>query len=183
MKEIILGLGVVLAIVLGLLGINPDVQSIVDNRVKEVASSFGALSGPDIASPYLKWGDVPVNHAGSPLNTANHIACALQSPAATSTLVAAGIRADTGTTTALTNIYLAKAATATATTTSLGIGSADANNQFTVIASTTPTNADAVIFAPNQYFVVNLRGGAGNTFPQYSPTGSCWAEWVTSPSF
>lgn len=175
MKDTILGIGVVLAILLGLLGINPDVQTLVDNRVKEVAEQFGALSSPDIPSNYLQWGGLKIWQKSVALNTANHIACAIQSPNATSTLISAGVTAQIGTTSALTNIYLAKASTGTATTTNLGTGEAAANNQFTVIASTTGATGTNFIFAPNQYFVVNLRGGAGVTFPQYSPTGSCYA--------
>jgi len=163
------------ALILGVVGLNPA-QTPSDNQENPV----GAVSSPDIPSRYINWGGVRTWNAGTALNTSNHILCALQSPASTSTLQFAAVRAETGTTTALTHIYIAKAATATATTTALSDGTyaVAANNQFTVVASSTLANAENLIFAPNTYLVVNARGGAGVTFPQYSMTGNCSAQWV-----
>lgn len=141
------------------------------------APSFGALSGPDIASPYLRWGGV-AQYSGSmdPLAVATTTVCAIQSPAATSTLQAFQVRLDVSSTTAST-VHIAKANTAFATTTLLGTAYAvSANAQAFIQASTTATAGALTVFAPGQWVVVGMQGGTGT----FSPTGTCQANWISS---
>lgn len=141
---------------------------------------LGALAGPDIPSPYLRWGDVAVFKAAQPMATATTTVCALQSPAATSTLLVASAKFDVSTSTA-TNITLAKAATAFATTTDLGTQPLGANAQasFVITATSTPGGAawdisdTATTFAPSTWFTVGVKGGKGTV----SPEGTCTATW------
>lgn len=111
-------------------------------------------------------------HAGKmeSLTQATTTVCAIQSPAATSTLaLGSGVRFSVSSTTA-TTITLAKSANAFATTTQIGTNFAiSANAQATIIASTT-----GMIFEPNYWFVVGMAGGTGN----FSPTGVCQANWL-----
>lgn len=147
------------------------------------APSFGALSGPDIASSYLKWGlgnGVRVYPTGRALSTATTTVCAIQSPNATSTLRWAGVRFDVSSTTAST-ITLAKSATAFATTTQIGETVAvAANAQAFVLATSTAAQviAQTTVFAPNQWFVVSMTGGTGT----FSPTGACQATFEEFPT-
>lgn len=135
-----------------------------------VTNNLSAVSSPDISSPYFSYSDI--RHWGAKttnLTQATTTICALQSPAATSSLQTASIRLTTSSTTAST-LTLAKATTPYATSTSLGAVSASANGQIVGVASTTGSH----IFAPNQYFVVGMQGGTGT----FSPTGVCQATWV-----
>lgn len=142
--------------------------------------SLGALAGPDISSPYLRWGDVAVYKAAQTMGTASTTVCALQAPSATSTLLVGSAKFDVSSTTA-TAITLAKATTAFATTTDLGTQPLAANAQasFVITATTTPGGAawdisdTATTFAPNTWLTVGMKGGNGT----FSPTGTCTATW------
>lgn len=82
-KKLLSVAGGVLALV-ALYFVMPGVVS----RVAPVANqAFGALAGPDIASPYLRWGGVAEYHAQEALQATSTMVCATQSPAATSTLL------------------------------------------------------------------------------------------------
>jgi len=122
---------------------------------------------------------ISVNGAGTitkraVMTTATTTVCALQSPAATSTLVYGSAYLTVSSTSAST-LTIAKATTAYATTTSLGASAIAANAQATIIASTTPTAGAATVFAPSTYMVVGLQGGTGT----FSPTGVCTAVFRT----
>jgi hypothetical protein len=102
------------------------------------------------------------------------VICALQAPAATSTLVSAIVNLDTSTTSA-TTMNMAQGVSASATTTRINFTGVAANAQgVTLIASSTPTIHNANVFAPSSWLVVSLTGGNGT----YSPTGSCAATWI-----
>jgi len=149
----------------------------------KAAPMFGALSGPDIPSLYLKWGGgngVRVIPTGRALATATTTVCAIQSPNATSTLRWAGVKFDVSSTTAST-ITLAKSATAFATTTQIGETVAvAANAQAFVLATSTAAQviAQTTVFAPSQWFVVSMTGGTGT----FSPTGACQATFEEFPT-
>lgn len=137
---------------------------------------LGSVSSPDIQSPYFSFGGVRRWGARTEtLNSATTTVCALQAPAATSTLEFASIRFSVSSTTAST-VTIAKATTPYATTTLLASGSVAANAQATLVASTTNSVVvDGIgVFAPNTYLVVGMAGGAGT----FSPTGVCQATWV-----
>lgn len=182
MKKLLVPVGIILAIALSIalsvVAIMRDTPTVVQKDVTKV----GSVASPDIPSPYFSFGDQRF-WAGSTdsLTQASTTVCAIQSPAATSTLISAGIRFSFATTSAVI-VDLAKSATQYATTTKIGstqniVGGA----QATIVASTTGSVAgDATIFAPNNYFVVKMEGPYVNatTQPGNAPVGSCYAVWT-----
>lgn len=135
-----------------------------------VVEKLGAVSSPDILSPYFSVGGVR-QWAGrtDSLSQATTTVCAIQSPAATSSLLYGSIKFSVGTTTN-TIVHMAKAAGPTATTSSLGLFALASGAQGQGTASSTGNH----IFSPNTWFVVGMQGGTGT----FSPTGTCEAIWV-----
>ena len=137
-----------------------------------------AVASPDIISPYVSYGGVRnwAAHTDN-LTQATTTVCALQSPAATSTLTFGGVRFTVSSTTGA-RITMAKASTFNSTTTSLGVADLVAGAPATVVASTSDKSLspldNAATFGPNQWFVVGMSGGTGT----FSPTGSCSAQWT-----
>lgn len=146
-----------------------------DNTTVIKEPGVGALAGPDILSSYISVNGLYTYFNTSDMVTSTTTVCAIQSPAATSTLRHGGALFTTGSTTAA-MVTLAKSATAFATTTSLGRHVVTANAQGMVLASTTPTatnlNPD-IVFGPSEWFVVGLSGGVGT----FSPAGQCNATF------
>jgi len=143
----------------------------------------GAATGPDMPFQYLRFGlgkGIKTTQFESALTTATTTVCAIQSPAATSTLVRGGILVTTSSTTAST-LTIAKSATAFSTTTVLGQGALAANAQGFLAASTTAIVAGGTgsnlnpnfVFGPNQWFVASFTGGTGT----FSPVGTCHASF------
>jgi len=163
LATVVIGAVAVLALILGL---SPEkAQNLVT----------GSVTSPDISSPYISFGDVRHWAAqDSDLTQATTTVCALQSPASTSTLQFGDAKFVVASSTQNSTITLAKATTPYATTTLLGKYVIASGAQGTVIASTSPTTGDAVIFSPNTYFVVGMQGGGGT----FSPTGNCSAVWI-----
>jgi hypothetical protein len=140
----------------------------------KVQNHVGSVVGPDSYFEYVANNGLQKYGQTVSLQTATTTVCAIKSPAATSTLVFAGVRFSTSSTTAST-VSLAQATTAYATTTNINTYAVSANAQATIVASTTGSVAgDATIFAPNTFFVVGMAGGIGT----FSPVGSCSAEFV-----
>lgn len=143
---------------------------------------IGAVASPNILSSYLSWGashGIRTWKAGQALRTGTSTVCAIQSPAATSTLISAGVKFDVASSTA-TTVYLAKAATAFATTTAIGEAVLGAGEKAVILATSTLVSNidDLVVFAPLQYFIVNLKGGDVNgTSVGLKASGSCYATW------
>jgi len=166
-KTFLIGALVVIAGGLGIFAIN----------TVPVMPQVGAVSSPDISSPYFSFGGVRQWAAKtSSLNQATTTVCAIQSPVSTSTLQFASIQETISTTTAST-LVMAKAASAYATTTWLNTSDAiSANAQYTLAlpATTTETGIDKYIFAPSQWLVISQQGGVGT----FSPTGTCQAVWI-----
>lgn len=136
----------------------------------------GAVSGPDISSPYFSYGGA--RHWGAKTDTLTQgttTVCAIQAPASTSTLTFASIQLSVSSSTQ-SRVVIAKATTPYATTTVLGSAVFAANAQGTLIATSTPVDAlnEDKTFAPNTWLVVGMQGGIGT----FSPTGTCLATWV-----
>lgn len=147
-----------------------EVRQYVDEKV----ASLGGSDSPIKPYRYQEIGGVREwFHRAKPAQ-ATYTLCSFQSPAATSTLKSAGISLTTATSSAYT-IYIAKAATATATTTLLSSAVAyAAGAQSTTIASTSPSAAQAEVFAPLQY--LNFAINPGNTGTAgLAPVGACQA--------
>lgn len=103
-KQNIIGIGVVLALILGVLGVSrAPVQTTID-KTKTV--QVGSVSSPDITSPYLSvngvrtWYSYVDSTQTSGFNTASTTVCLLAAPNATSTLVRATFKVTTATSTA-----------------------------------------------------------------------------------
>lgn len=146
--------------------------------MKENTPPFSAVSSPILNTPYFGFGDVVQFRAkDSDLTAATTTVCALQSPAATSTLIRGMVRLSVSSTTASV-VTLAKAATPYATTTPLNLVSVAANAQVTIVSSSTPETDGSIsraVFGPSEWLVVGMQGGiSAGTF---SPTGVCQATW------
>lgn len=148
---------------------------IVNVNVPKQETKLGAVTGPDLLTPYFSFGGVRLWASGSEITIQGSTTpWAAQAPISTSTLLYAGCKLDVSSTTAST-IRLSKATTQYATTTSLGAIALAANAKGTIIASTTVTTGQtAAIFEPNSWIVFSMQGGVGT----FSPTGSCDAIWV-----
>jgi hypothetical protein len=142
----------------------------LDKTNTAAPTSYGALSSPDIASPYLGFGGVRRWAGSTGLITGAATVCSIQSPAATSTLVSAGIQFTLASSSSQL-IEFGKGATATATTTSFGTYTVGAGAQASVDTMTTSTST--VVFSPNTYFNVNFAGGGAGS----APVGTCHAVW------
>ena len=105
------------------------------------------------------------------LGQATTTVCALQSPAATSTLSNANLYESVSTTTASTVYFSYSTSIATTSTGTFAIGSLAfaANGSGAAMASTTN-----VVFPPNTWFLASQYGAAGLNV---SPTGVCQATW------
>lgn len=182
-QNITLGLAV-LALVVGVFGLNPDVKALVDRAVQDASSSFGALAGPDIQSRYLAWGGIREYRTTIPITQATTTPCAIQSPAATSTLLSAGIKLDVSSSTA-TTWDIARSNTAFATTTAVGTAYVvGAGAQALINASTSPAAGAAEVFSPNQWLVFGVRAGVtpGSNGAGFVPVGACHASFEEYPT-
>lgn len=133
------------------------------------SATLGAISSPDLPYNYIGVGGVRYYSYSRDYTVSTTTVCAIQGPAATSTLTHAGALFTTASTTA-SIVTLARAATAFATTTSIGSIAIAANGTALAVGSTTP----AVAFGPNQWFVVGMQGGTGT----FSPVGQCYAQFI-----
>lgn len=148
------------------------------NKTTPAVQVIGAVSGPDLSSPYLAVNGLQENFYSSALNQASTTICSFKSPTSTSTLEAASVQLTTGTSTAIL-LEIGKSNTnLTATTTRLGIAQLAANAQVTVIASTSPAAADPTIFAPNSYLVFKYGGTSAAEGSVNQLVGSCKARFL-----
>lgn len=132
---------------------------------------LGAVSGPDISSPYFSVNGLVTYRSRIAMRAATTTLCAIKSPSATSTLTYAGWQIGTGTSTAAT-IDLATSTTAFATTSNLVAASSVASGAQATV-SWVPSTTNGVL-APNTYVVVKTAGvGSGG----YTYGGSCSAEF------
>lgn len=139
-------------------------------QVVEKTIQAGAVASPDIMSPYFSFGGLK-HWAGrtDSLTQATTTVCAIQSPAATSTLAWAGVLFKVSSTTAST-VTLATSTTAFATTTLLTSTTIAANAQGYINFQGSSAN----VLAPNTWVVVGMAGGTGT----FSPSGTCQAEFM-----
>lgn len=154
-------------------------------RAPVVENAFGALAGPDIPSPYLMWGNVREYRGGQALTQATTTPCAIQSPAATSTLVELGVKVDVASSTVSTRWDIAKATTAFATTTAIGtLQNIPAGAQAFFHASTSPAAGAVEVFAPNTWVVIGVRDGItpGTAGTGFVPVGRCQASFIEYPT-
>lgn len=143
-----------------------------------VAPKAGAVSGPIDQSNYHCYAGVCDYYGSGGLKAATTTPCAIQAPAATST-VSASIRLDTGSTTA-TTWTVAVSSNPYSTTTPLGTNYLLAANAqgFDFASSTAGQN----IVPPNNWIVFSETGGitAGDAGTGFVPAGQCRATFVTT---
>lgn len=133
--------------------------------------TVGALSSPDVASPYFSFGGVRQWAGSMEMRSGTSTVCSIQSPAATSTLVSATARFD-GTPSYTTIWMLGHSTTAYATTTALVASKTLASGAKGDMIATTTSLTDTRI-APLTYVNLNLSTTTvGSTF---APTGECKA--------
>lgn len=148
-----------------------------ENTRTIVEKPLGAVSSPDIPSPYISYGGLIHWANAVQLNTATNTLCSIQSPAATSTLVYASVFFTSTTSPSL--VQISKGTTISGTSTS-ALSSATpfaANQGGYVVASTSVDSlAGTLVFAPNQFLVVQQFGVA--VPGTMSPTGQCSAEFL-----
>lgn len=143
---------------------------------KAPEDNLGAISSPDIPSPYLSWGGVRQWAMNRTLNTATTTVCSIRAPlSATTTLLKATIRLDTSSTTAST-VTFAKANGGAGSTTPFNAFSVSAGAQaaLSLPATTTAAGMANYTFAPGAFFNVTMAGSAGT----FSPTGECHAVFL-----
>lgn len=163
-KNYLMVFGLVLALVLGGVAVSRPAQV-----VKEVAVKAGSVASPDLPFPCLSVGGVRRCSGQMSPTQATTTICAIQSPAATSTLVGLGATLTVSSSTA-SRLVIASSTTAYATTTHFASTDIAANAQMTLVS--TSTRADKVI-SPNTWFVFSMNGGTGT----FSPSGSCFATF------
>jgi hypothetical protein len=159
---------IVLVIVIVLVGTVIGYLSKGTTVVREIVKNVGAIPGSSVSTEDFAINGVTGIFKTQSFTSATTTPCAIKSPSATSTLISANATFTVSSTSA-SRVTMARSASPNATTTSLGESVFSANEQGTVIASTTGSH----IFAPNTYFVVGMKGGSGT----FSPSGKCSAIW------
>ena len=145
----------------------------------EPGDNVGAVSGPDVSSPYFSINGVVSEYRSMKTAQGTTTLCALRSPTyATSTLVSGLVRTATSTDYVL---VIAKSSSPNATTTLIRTETVTQDGQ--VIFPTSSTTVTAVsdsdrTFAPGQYLVVSSNTNATTVIP-----GSCSAEFLVGASF
>lgn len=171
-NTLVVSLVVLLAAALGALALShltQPAQSVTQ------AHQTGSLTGPDIPSPYLNWGGV-IRWAAVQQFQASSTLCAIQGPAATSTLKSAWMRVDTSPTYA-TQYEIGYSATAKNSTSTAIVASyqlaSGANGA--VIATTTLTALVDGLVAPNGWINYNLS--TSTLSGTSTATGQCGATF------
>ena len=172
-KNITIAIVALIVLVIGGVWLTQPATVVVDGQPVET-NRFGALSGPDIISQYLSVGGVRREYRQTSMVAATTTLCAMQAPAATSTLVSTSFQITTGTSTAAT-IDVGTSTTAFATTTNLvtakSIGSgAQGYAYWTSVGGAVNDN----IMAPSEYVVVKTAGAG---LSGYTYGGRCQATF------
>jgi len=172
-QKILVSLGVALSLVVSIWAFNHK-QVVVQKPDGTTQPIVGS-----IASPYFQVGGTTLYGGGESLRTGTSTVCVIQSPAATSTLITAGVNFQLASTSVVL-VDLAKATTVYATSTSIGTAYGVAtSSQATIVASSTGSVAgDATIFAPNTFFMVKYSGYNSDAGTGNASKGSCWALWA-----
>lgn len=137
--------------------------------IVKTVERLGAVSSPDIMSPYFSFGGVRSWGYHTKFDSAaTTTLCSFQTPASTSTLVYAVARAQTATSTLLALEWGKDNTNRTATTTSLGYAIVASGKLWTAVASSTAgsfVGGDTMIdgktvLPPSSYVVFKMGGSA-----------------------
>lgn len=170
-KNSFLTIGVLLAIVLSGFAIassGSDVKPI--EVVKPGEPQVGAVTGPDLYSPYFNVNGSYMFVDRKAMRSATTTVCSMLSPNSTTTLVSATVDIKSGTTTAML-LEMGRASTRFATTT-LMARLAMASSAVPTIVATTTSLTDLII-APNSLVNVNIAGAYGGDYTNFAPIGVC----------
>lgn len=125
--------------------------------------TFGALTGPDIPSKFLRVGGVTFHYHHQNFSSATTTICSAQAPAATSTLQSV--------------FAVFGNSSSTATTIDLGYGTNSNSTTTTITSAALAPNdnthfsfASTTVIAPNTWVTIGMQGGDTGVF---SPTGTC----------
>ena len=160
--------------------------SVVDVVNPPSDPALGALAGPDIPSPYLRWGDLTSWNYNVPMNQGTTTVCSIQSPASTSTLIYAAVSVKTSPATVM-GVDISKGGgigqTATSSTQFLSakIAAGNRGNFFTQPAASdiTEQGAEIAVFAPNTPLNFGFASSTGQFDPtNVAPTGNCLARFI-----
>lgn len=183
MKETIIAIvgvivGAILTLVIASSYQSPAPQDSAQSNVgAEVrAPDVHRVTYANLQTTYRRNGDTNFQDGNGALNLGTTTVCAIQSPLATSTLIAGYIQENVSSSTAST-VTIAKSSTAFATTTLINSVAVSANAQATILAASTTVSAleqTNRTFAPGQWLVFGQQGGVGT----FSPSGVCGAQWL-----
>ena len=169
----IIGIVAVVGVVLGFAAYKVE-------RTVYVSTPVGAVASSDLMTNWFSFGGVRqwASKAESLIQVSSTV-CAIQGPAATSTLDHGSIRFTLASTTAVT-VDLAKGTTQYATSTTIGSSMAVAGSaQATIVASSTGSVTNGqLVFAPNEWFVVRINQYSASVGVGNVPTGICQARWT-----
>lgn len=155
----------ILALIVGVIALNRTPV----NTTTRVVESLGAVNSPDIQSPYFSFGNLRMWANSSALTSGSATLCAIQSPAATSTLVTATLGL---TNPSYTNNYeIGWGASSGATTTNLARATVAASTWISLIATTSATALTDGVVLPNSW--INFKVATGTASSVYAPTGKC----------
>ena len=147
-------------------------------KVTEVVKEVGSLAaGPDINSPYLGVNGVNRYFYSTKLNNASSTLCAFKTPAATTTILNATLKINTGTTTSAfsvdinqNNVYSGS----TSTLLSYGREYFPAGARGAIVASST----SGVIFPPNSFLVYTASFAESSFVSANALGGFCKATFL-----
>lgn len=203
MKNIVIGIVAVAALVVGVVAYNKPVEHAVGAQgaqgiqgpkgdrgaigpqgpAGKDASRLGSATGPIFPFPYISVGGVKSWFSNGTFLQGSTTVCSLQSPVATSSLRFASIQPTSATSTAVT-ITASKATNlATSSGAIIATSTIAANALGNLPVATTTAMADSAlgrltlsdrVFAPSTYLNVSYTGGQGG----FNVSGSCIAEWT-----
>lgn len=136
------------------------VTKVITQVVKE-PMTLGALSSPDIPSPYISVGGLATYSYKSSLITASTTACVIQGPAATTSIEYSGVQITTATSTATTWTFAQSTDRWLGSTTPIVASfplASGAQGSFAFHASTTQSVASGGILAPSNWLVWTVAG-------------------------
>lgn len=164
--------GVLVSVVLAVYAVFNSGATVINNPVTEI-TKLGA-AGQDFPGPCVSVNGLTTCSERRGFTVATTTICAIKSPNATSSLAYTSVNFAVSSTSASV-ITVAKATTPFATTTGIGSQLSLAANA-TIMYPQYGTSSAAFQFAPGQYLVVGMQGGASNT--TFSPVGSCEATFI-----
>lgn len=140
----------------------------------ETGKQFGALSGPDIPSPYLRWGNVIEYRANQAMQTATTTLCAIANPhAATSTILGITAQITTGTSTAGALTFSTSTLQYATSTSDELIADKTVASGAQISVAWSPSSNNNVL-GPGQFVLISTSGpGLGG----YTYAGTCQARF------